>query len=162
MFGRLFGRLPRERKEFLEKQAAEAIGKDPRMSELKARLLATGGKAVCFAHDEPDIQEILSRGKVFSAKSISLRPGHLNSCHGNVAHLWSRSSGESKIVTGYAVGHDGVWRQHTWAVEDRNDKPMLIETTQPMRLYYGFVLDADESVYFYECNKEELSGTPVD
>lgn len=66
----------------------------------------------------------------------------LNECHRNSARLWSEDKG--KIITGYALSDDGIWRQHSWI--DAGD--YLIETTDSRVLYFGYCLNDAESQEF--------------
>lgn len=112
--------------------------------KLKQRLLVTG-QAVCL-HHEPDLQTILSRGQFFRGYNARMMRGESCKCHGNSAALWDANRNKVKIVTGYALTRDGVWRQHTWCV---NGDGCVIETTEKRLLYYGFTMTHTEAEQFF-------------
>ena len=45
---------------------------DPRLYELREKLLTFGGDAVCMARGEPDIKEILKYGQLFESRLMDL------------------------------------------------------------------------------------------
>ena len=53
-----------------------------------------------------------------------------------------------RLVTGYALSDDGLWRQHSWVMDDQ----VIYETTVKRTQYYGFVLDPAEAVRFWVTN----------
>ena len=86
--------------------------------------------------------EDLREARRISKLPVKLIKGAPNGCHKNSAKLWSE--GKGKIVTGYALSDDGLWRQHSWV----NAGNQLIETTEPRVIYFGYTLDEDESKEF--------------
>jgi hypothetical protein len=121
---------------------------DPEYTGLKDRLLGMGGWAVCLPETEPNLEEILERGRVFSMRCTLLK-GEPCRCHSNSALYWESNSSSSSICTGYALSKDGMWRQHTWVlrVEGR-----LVETTLRRLLYFGYVLSPKECQIFSAAN----------
>ena len=97
---------------------------------------------------EPDLENILKRGHVFDGKNASLIKWPESRCHENVARLWDRNR-THKIVTGWALSSDGVWRQHSWLLYDGG---RVLETTSPRVKYFGFVLTDDEAFKFWVDN----------
>ena len=69
-------------------------------------------------------------------------------CHSNCAHIWNCKPKEYKIVTGWALSDDGIWRQHTWLLRSK----AIVETTSPREKYYGFVLTDEEANQFWWAN----------
>jgi len=68
-----------------------------------------------------------------------------NGCHENVAELWlEKATGVSDIGIGYALSEDGLWRQHSWAVQ----KTDIIETTEERVKYFGILLEGNEADSF--------------
>src|SRR5579884_3581908 len=97
--------------------------KEPRLWELRRRLIECGGEAI-VPNEEPDLDIILMRGRFFGATQVTI-PGKPSACHSNVASL---SPAEYRIVTGWALSDDGLWRQHTWALDAAD---CVVETTEP-------------------------------
>jgi hypothetical protein len=117
---------------------------DQASNELKARLLVLGGRDVVQAANEFDAPAILSRGRVFPGEGAKRRRGRRSQCHRNSADLWFRSGGRTRIVTGYALSDDGLWRQHSWGCENGR----VAETTEPRVLYFGYELGHWEAFRF--------------
>lgn len=72
-------------------------------------------------------------------------PGEPNGCHSNAAGLWSSDLRRYKLVTGYALANDGLWRQHSWVI----DSKYLYETTVKAKKYFGVELDDEEALRFW-------------
>lgn len=112
---------------------------------LFAKLLAYGGGEECLAPQalEENCPELLERG-FFSSENVRVRlwKGRPNNCHGNSAILWGK--GKGRIVSGYALSKDGLWRQHSWVA----NKWGIIETTALRVKYYGYTLNEEESKRF--------------
>lgn len=121
--------------------------------KLKHRLLALGGEAVILPPVERDYENIMERGTAFLKTNLSLSPGRSNECHKNAAKLWAASNGRLQIGTGYGLSEDGAWRQHSWAYSSRDQQ--VHETTEPMALYFGFILTDEEAAEFETENRFE-------
>lgn len=81
---------------------------------------------------------------------IRMTPGRHRECHGNVSRKWlKQKNGRLRIATGYAVSGDGLWRRHSWMVDDAG---RVTETTLPRLAYFGVVLDRDEADAFAHRN----------
>jgi len=83
--------------------------------------------------DMEDIKSIMSKmGKLRVARDdIILRKMDCNRCHRNCETLFI--DGKIKeLHTGYALGDDGLWTQHSWGVDSNNK---IIETTKPRIIY---------------------------
>jgi hypothetical protein len=114
-------------------------------------LLSFGGERVLVRDYEEDLAKIVKRGYLRPGDPHRFAEGDTSRCHGNTACMWDAAEawgGGFKIVTGYALSPDGLWRQHTWGLE--NGVP--VETTVPRTAYFGFELTDDESRQFYEDN----------
>jgi hypothetical protein len=66
-----------------------------------------------------------------------------------VARLFHRNPAGTRIVTGYALSSDGLWRQHSWAMAGDGG---VVETTEERLLYFGYELTAAEAEIFIELN----------
>jgi hypothetical protein len=140
---RKFRPLSASRQAFLETRWNLFVVEQPRLRALRRRLLSLGGLEVVPLPD-PDLEVVLARGEVFDGRRPTLRPDRASSCHSNVARLW-RATDETRIVTGWALTADGLWRQHSWALDLGG---RVIETTEKRILYYGAVLAGAEAEAF--------------
>jgi hypothetical protein len=115
-------------------------------AELEARLLAIGGERVVRPLGNPGsvnllVDLLLSRGQRYDLP-IRKHRGRRNHCHTNSAELWGRDSECCRLVTGYALSDDGLWRHHSWVVDDKH----VHETTVERDVYYGVELTREESL----------------
>lgn len=111
--------------------------------ELRKRLLAINGEFVLFTLFDEDLPKILSRGRTWpSARSI-MKEGEPCRCHQNSAFLWSNNRRKLKVVTGWALSDDGLWRQHTWCWWPKQRK--VVETTVSRVAYFGFEMTTPEA-----------------
>lgn len=60
-------------------------------------------------------------------------------CHDNSFDYSSELSNNAKLYTGLALSNDGVWRPHSWCV---NQNGQIIESTEPREFYYGICLNS--------------------
>lgn len=102
------------------------------------RVLAYGGDLVVpHVQPESDLDALLTHGALHGPKVRLVEGGR--SCHANVAKLWI--DGEIKAIgTGYALT-DGLWRQHSWGLDDDTT---VVETKSPCERYIGIHLPAGE------------------
>jgi len=124
--------------------------------ELRDRLLTFGGEEVCLPASEQDLQDIMKRGQFWYGDRIVFMEGLPSQCHFNSAHLWNENRDNPNatlhLATGYALSDDGMWRQHSWLVLERNDMNKIVETTEPRLAYFGFIFTVSEAEEFYEAN----------
>ena len=113
-------------------------------------LLAWGGDRVLVPLHEPDLGALRTRGQLWTGKGHVRCPGEASRCHGNAAALWEANPDLVLLATGYALSDDGLWRQHSFAVQARPRR--IVETTVPRVAYFGFVLTTKESGRFAEEN----------
>lgn len=153
--------LSREQAAFLRERLARAAKRDPRWMALRDRLLALGGLEVVVGLDDyfdPALPSVLSpRARVFDGEGAMVVRGEGGACHHNVAalcageELWRflhrRDLPKAKIVTGWALSEDGLWRNHSWGVTKDGT---VVETTIPRIVYYGVALTPAESLRFVE------------
>jgi hypothetical protein len=120
----------------------------PELKLLKDRLLSIGGDWVAL-QPEPDLEILLKEGQLFKRKVI-IKPMAICQCHKNCAKLWGENPKTYKIITGWALSADGIWRQHTWLLK----KAAILETTSHRVAYYGYVLNARTANNFWLANIE--------
>ena len=132
--------IRKEQKELLE----EKLKNHPELLSFRKKLLSLGGEEI-VPRDEPDLSKIISRGKIFKEKA-KLKIMSPISCHSNVAELYEDKG--YKIATGWALSSDGLWRQHSWCIDNKT----IIETTKKRKKYFGFVLTDTESQEFILLN----------
>ena len=117
------------------------------MDDLVETLLSYGGEEVSVPDQEPDLEEILERGYYRSGRGSKRVKRMPVRCHENAALFWRANQDIVAIVTGYALSADGLWRQHSWIKDTRNDK--IIETTVKRVAYFGFDLTEAEAEAFF-------------
>lgn len=145
--------LPADRRAFLERQFAAAVAEQPGLAELRDRLLALGGHAVCFPGLEEDLGKILKRGEALRPRRVKYMPGEPSQCHSNSARLWDVNRESCEICTGYGLSADGLWRPHTWVLWHRRDgRTVIAETTERRLVYYGAALTRKEAEAFLWAN----------
>lgn len=118
----------------------------PELKPLQDRLLLFGGDWVALQF-EPDLESLLDEGKLIHGNVVFNRMEPCK-CHKNCAQIWDRYPKIYKIATGWALSEDGIWRQHTWLMEEKT----IIETTERRLLYYGIVLGDAEANNFWLIN----------
>ncbi len=100
--------------------------------------------------EEPDLEKILSRSVLLGGDDVRFEEADESQCHVNAAMLHLTRPAERRIMTGYALSADGMWRQHSWIYEGSSD--VIVETTERRVGYYGAVLDDVESLTFWMAN----------
>jgi hypothetical protein len=121
---------------------------------LKKMLLALGGHAVILPVIEEDLQKIMKRGwPIVPSKNLKvvMMRGEPSRCHRNAALCWEANPNKVTLYTGYALSKDGLWRQHSWLVN--NTSGNVVETTEARIIYYGYPMTADEANEFYFDNE---------
>jgi hypothetical protein len=126
--------------------------KYPEFVDLKNKLLSFGGKDVIIPMSEPDLDNIMKRGQFWYGDKSILEKGRPNQCHKNSCDLWYANKDNSlaniHIVTGYALGKDGLWLQHTWLVWEKAKQNVIVETTLKRAAYFGYVMTYQEADIF--------------
>jgi hypothetical protein len=107
-----------------------------------------GGEEVCIPSLEDDLSKILSRGTLWPGHGAKRMPGRPSQCHENSCLCWEANQDRLFVATGYALSDDGMWRQHSWCVAPKGKGVTIIETTEPRELYFGFVMDLEETLDF--------------
>ena len=127
---------------FLNERTSIMLSDCPELKKLHQKLLSLGGDFVVL-NNEPDLKEIITRGVLFNNYKVKLCKMQISHCHSNVANLWTQRK-NIQIVTGWALSGDGLWRQHSWALQGKT----IIETTEVRIKYFGFILTAAEAEQF--------------
>jgi hypothetical protein len=118
----------------------------PKLLELEGRLLALGGEMVAL-RDEDKLDLLLSLGREFTNPVKRVR-GTMHCCHGNVGRMFLAGK-LMAICTGWALGDDGKWRQHSWGLDH---KGKIVETTVKNIRYFGVYMTGLTAVYFAQAN----------
>lgn len=143
--------LTKEQVKHLEAQFGALVVEQPEWELLRKTLLGWGGKIVCARYEE-DMAKLLKRGA-----GIPWRPRHDKvklgdpcQCHANAARLWEDDPNDIDIMTGWGLSKDGIWRQHTWALESAMPPKTgrIIETTEKRLVYFGYRLTQKEAERF--------------
>lgn len=114
---------------------------------LKEKLLKYGGDRVAETYEE-DLDKLINRGELFEPDEVVVRKMTPSRCHRNCADVYKKNK-SLKIVTGWSL-LDKVWIQHTWLYD--NEYNEIIETTKWRELYFGFILNKEESDEFCYSN----------
>ena len=133
--------ITKEQRDYIQK----GLKKYPELKPLRKKLLLIGGEEI-VPREEPDLDKIIKRGKLFKNKAILTKLRAI-SCHSNAAELFATKG--YKIATGWALSDDGLWRQHSWCVDGKNN---IVETTKRRKRYFGVVLMQKEAKKFYHEN----------
>src|SRR5262249_24384023 len=128
---------------FVRDKNRATFAEDPRRAELERRLLGLRGTIALLFLPDPQIGELLDRGRYFPAAGALMWLGEPSASHANAAMMFVQSTGEVRIDSGYALSADGLWRQHSWGVDVEDGR--ILETTERRVRYYGYVLNDAES-----------------
>lgn len=124
-----------------------------KMFDLKEKLLSFAGETTCFPWYNSNVDTIINRGQIWYGDKLSHIKGEPSQCHSNSSLIWMSNKDKYRIATGYALTEDGMWREHTWLIENKPRQNKVIETTSKRILYFGFVLTKEECESFYENNQ---------
>lgn len=126
-----------------------------RIWELSRALLEFGGEEAVLPAFEPELDRIVDRGQLWSGQAgrVQMVVGHKHQAHRNCARYWAKRPDRAFLATGFALDTMGLWRRHAWILEPdvvfpRPRPAIVVETTESHKLYFGFVLDLDESLSF--------------
>ena len=122
--------------------------------KLEKKLLSIDGVEVVEVFEE-DLDNILSRGQIFSPKKVKFIKMKPNMCHANSGVFWKNYSNKNgfdniQIVTGWCLSEDNFWRQHSFLYQPMDN--IIIETTEKRTVYFGYTLNLKESESHYENN----------
>lgn len=113
----------------------EEILKNALYSELETKLLTIGGKELVYMPDRPEMLRLLiDLGQVFDASRVRMVRGKKSRCHENAEALYRKGKGKYRLAYGYGLTSDGLWRQHSWLLEQDGT---IVETTVRRTVYYG-------------------------
>ena len=126
---------------FLVAKLKTATDAQPEWEALSQLLLTLGGEAIAAVYEE-DILVLLEDGKEWPTQMMALHSGKTSACHENAAALYEQNP-KNRVVTGWALSMDGIWRQHSWCVTALEEYDVIVETTIPRVSYYGAELDGN-------------------
>lgn len=118
------------------------------LKTLEKKLLKIGGKRVCL-REEPDIERLVASGCEVTAR-VKKRAMETGDCHGNAARAWAENPKRYRIMTGWALSRDGIWRQHSWVM----DGQVILETTEKRISYWGIALSGRDAIAFWASNSK--------
>lgn len=133
-------------KETIQAELAKSTFMNQRLLELHEKLISFGGYRTCLPVVEDDLENILDRGQLWYGEGAMMMRGAPSQCHRNSAACWEANKSRTILCTGYAMSEDGLWRQHSWLVNFRNQ--CIVETTEPRVAYFGFPMTRDEAQAF--------------
>lgn len=134
---------------YLDARLEAHLEMQPEFAILVSRLLALGGvQVVAPVGLDPHLDLLLARGRQWAAQS-RLQMAAPNACHMNAAYFYVSDPARYRIVTGYALSDDSLWRQHSWVYDTAPRKRLrTIETTAQRIDYYGVELTLAEAAAF--------------
>jgi len=138
-------RLDPEHQRFLDDRFEGWRKEQPSAIKLKEILLRIGGQAIVAPSNnyESDLKVLIASGRVIRAIQ-EIVPMEDNACHVNAANLFRKSSKPNfGIGTGYGL-NGGLWRQHTWAMDDNK----IVETTTSREIYFGVLYFGKDAEVF--------------
>src|SRR5262245_44536400 len=105
----------------------DATVHNSRLETLRKKLLYHDGDDVQSDPDDEYLAYLLLEGHIFPRKGLRHRRRHRGpTSQATSSRLWYTSEGTFRLVTGYALGRDGVWRPHTWCIDQGY---RVVETT---------------------------------
>lgn len=128
------------------------VHNDPRKFDLRDALVRFGGEEVCMPYAEEDLIKLLRRGQLWPGKGLLMNPWRPSHCNENSSLCWEANQDKFLLATGYALSNDGLWRKHSWCVMQTPNNNKIVETTELRGLYFGFVMDLEETVNFVSRN----------
>jgi hypothetical protein len=139
-----------EQRKHIQGRFREAVQSQPELAALREILLRRGGtELVAPGKPDPDVPALIERGAVMSLPAMP-RVMDASVCHENVSELWmDKEAGLSGIGTGYALSEDGLWRQHSWGLQQEQ----IIETTAARSIYFGVSLEGEAADRFAQVNQ---------
>jgi hypothetical protein len=121
--------------------------------ELRDKILSFGGNEACMELWDTDTPKLMERGAMRYGDHAKPMIGKPIQCHRNTCNLYEANRDKGvRIVTGYALSEDGMWRCHSWIVWHKTRSVQLIETTEPRIAYFGYEMTADEAERFCAAN----------
>lgn len=123
-----------------EKQVPEHLVKIAR------GLLSIGGEKVVMFFMDTDNYRLAKAELTRYDLPIELKKMRDSDCHNNTLRLWNKGRKIYKVVTGYGLSDDGIWRSHSWVIRNGDT---LIETTIPRDIYVGVEYDWYDTNYRY-------------
>lgn len=142
----------RQRK-FLRANYRAFSAAQPAFRKLRQRLLSIGGEELACC-EEIMIELLLRVGHVFDRPARMVR-GEPCACHRNVAELFL-SGKLAALCTGWALSNDGIWRKHSWGLDQKGH---IIETTARREKYFGVYLLGQTAAEFAKAILEPPGGT---
>lgn len=114
---------------------------DASYNALENKLLSYGGRELVYVPECPIVTNrmLIEQGQAFNpdVTGVRMMPSMPNHCHDNCIAWW-RWDRSSRLVHGYALSEDGLWRNHSWMLDG---KDRIVETTVEREKYYGCIMD---------------------
>lgn len=90
---------------------------------------------VAMPDDKKYYKNFIKKSKFYLAENVKFIKMKQSGCHENCLELFLNNEIDF-CVFGYALSDDGLFRSHSWGIKDG----IVIETTEPRLLYFGYVL----------------------
>lgn len=112
----------------------------PHAIKLREHLLAASGTNVKI-DQETDFEYLLEKGEFYSETYMIIPVKKGFDSFEICSDIWAKHPDKYSVVSGFALGHNGIWWTHDWLV-DKDDNVFEV-TKKPRSLYFG-VVDEDQ------------------
>lgn len=117
-------------------------GDKPYALKLRDHLLAASGTNVKI-DQETDFGYLLEKGEFYSETYMIIPVKKGLDSFEICSEIWAEHPDKYSVVSGFALGHNGIWWTHDWLV-DKDDNVFEV-TRKPRSLYFGAV-DEDQTL----------------
>jgi hypothetical protein len=114
----------------------------PDALKLRDHLLAASGTNVKI-DQETDFGYLLEKGEFYSETYMIIPVKKRRDSFEICSEIWAEHPDKYSVVSGFALGHNGIWRSHDWLVDKDNN--VFEVTREPRSLYFG-AIDEDQTL----------------
>jgi hypothetical protein len=119
-----------------------ALAACPSLADLRALLLSLGGEMVCDWNLGPTAENVAwattTLGMLWPVSGRKKMHGYPCECHENAKRQQDRFPNRYRAITGFALGTDGMWRQHSWAFDFKEGKLADTIYGSDNKTYFGY------------------------
>lgn len=116
---------------------------------LKEYVLLFGGKEVCTTSNAEEATKLLDRGQLWFGDRLGIRRSQYDDINQDVSDFWSFNEDKVRIAKGYVLTPEGIWKQHSWLIQNKRFYNKIIDNTDENYLYFGYILTTNECNQFY-------------
>ena len=130
--------MTEDRREFFKERTKQSLEENPYLTPLMEKLLSLGGEGVVLwngSNGPHTVAHLLAEGRLCGTRGLRVIEGEPSRCHENAFKLWETEPDSYIVVTGYGLSDDGIWRPHSWCIDQKTAK--ITETTERRTKYFG-------------------------